>query len=304
MSPIKCFAAAALASMFPLLHAAPRCPGNVASLPLRLVQSSLIVVRTEINHSGPYDFVVDTGSQITAVDPKLASELNLKIEGTVGLVGVASFSQASIAALDTIKAGSYVVDKPFVVVEDLGQVQAADPRIRGVLGENFLAHFDLLIDYPHKVLCLDQTKVMEQNVRGEHVPLVRPNHPESEVPFTERLVIAVRLSDTGIRQILLQLDSGSDGPVLFASIRATAPWLVKRATLRGGNASQAQRPFALLPPQDIKVGTRTLSQIQFVTPVSASPSLPNLEEDGLLPTVLFQRVFICFADHYIIFDPR
>jgi hypothetical protein len=304
MSPIKCFAATTFALMFPVLHAAPRCLGNVASLPLRLVQSSLIVVPVEINHSGPHDFVVDTGSQITVVDPRLASELNLKIQGTVGLVEVASFAQASIATLETIKAGSYVVDKPFAIVHDLGQIQAVDPRIRGILGENFLAHFDLLIDYPHKLLCLDQTKVMEQNVRGEHVPLVRPHHPESEVPFTERLVIAVRLSDTGMRQILLQLDSGSDGPILYASIRATAPWLVKSATLRGGNASQAQRDFVLLPPQDMKVGTRTLTQVPFVTPVNASPSLTNREEDGLLPTVLFRRVFVSFADHYVVFDPR
>ncbi len=304
MSPIELFAATTLALMCPVLHAAPRCLGNVASLPLRLVQSSLIVVPVEIDHSGPYDFLVDTGSQITVVDPKLASELNLKVGGRVGLIQVASFAQASIAELDTIKAGSYVVDKPFVVVQDLGQIQAADPRIRGVLGENFLAHFDLLIDYPHKMLCLDQTKGMEQKVRGEHIPLVRPNNPESELPFTERLVISVRLSDTGLRQILLQLDSGSDGPILYASIRATAPWLANRAIPRGANASQAQRAFALLPPQDMKVGTRTLSQVPFVTPVSASRSLANREADGLLPTMLFQRVFINFADHYVVFDPR
>jgi hypothetical protein len=42
--------------------------------------------------------------------------------------------------------------KPLVVVQDLGSIQAADPRIRGVLGENFLAHLDLLIDYAHKLI--------------------------------------------------------------------------------------------------------------------------------------------------------
>ena len=31
--------------------------------------------------------------------------------------------------------------------------------------------------------------------------------------------------------------------------------------------------------------------------------MPARDEDGLLPTVLFQRVFICHADHYVIFDP-
>ena len=43
---------------------------------------------------------------------------------------------------------------------------------------------------------------------------VPPQHPEDESPFIERLVISVHLSETGDRPILLQLDSGSDGPIL------------------------------------------------------------------------------------------
>ena len=64
--------------VLPALYAVPRCPGNVASLTLRLVQGSLIIVPVEINHSGPYDFLVDTGAQITTVDSSLAVNLGLK----------------------------------------------------------------------------------------------------------------------------------------------------------------------------------------------------------------------------------
>jgi hypothetical protein len=59
-----------------------------------------------------------------------------------------------------------MVMKPIVVVQDLGPIQAADPRIRGVLGENFLAHFDVLIDYAHRLLCLDVGKLMQRELRG------------------------------------------------------------------------------------------------------------------------------------------
>ena len=52
-----------------MLHAEPHCPGNVTSVPLRLVQRSQIVVPVMINRSGPYDFMVDTGAQVTTVDP-------------------------------------------------------------------------------------------------------------------------------------------------------------------------------------------------------------------------------------------
>jgi len=93
--------------------------------------------------------------------------------------------------------GSQTVLKPLVVTQDLGAIRSADPRIRGVLGENFLAHFDMLIDYSHGLLCLDETKLMEKFIRGERIPLVTSRHPETELPFSERLVVSVNLSDTG-----------------------------------------------------------------------------------------------------------
>jgi predicted aspartyl protease len=287
----------------PALLAESHCPAGIASVTPRFVQRALIVIPVRINQKDPFDFMVDTGSQVTVVDPSLAQELGLKSQGTVGLVSVASYAQASLTVLDTLEAASQVVDKPFVVVQDLGPIHAADPRIRGVLGENFLAHFDLLIDYPHKLLCLDETGAMRESVRGEHIPLVTPQNPEDEVAFMERLVISVHLSGTGNRQILLQLDSGSDGLILYAGNEANSA-LLKQATLQVGGVSKAQRAFAVLPPQDMRIGTRTLNHVYFVTPVSVEQNLPAMETDGVLPTVLFQRVFISGGDHYVVFDPK
>jgi hypothetical protein len=54
----------------------------------------------------------------------------------------------------------------------------------------------------------------------------------------------------------------------------------------------------------MRIGTRTLSHISFVTPVSVEKNAPRQDEDGVLPTVLFQRVYISFVDRYVVFDPR
>ncbi len=289
----------------PAIEAEPRCPGNTASVTPRFVQHALIVIPVRINQSGPFDFMVDTGSQVTVIDPSLATELSLKAQGRVGLVSVASFAQASATVLDTLEADSKVVEKSPAIVQDLRQIQAADPRIRGILGESFLAHFDLLFDYGHKLLCLDKTSAMRDSVRGERIPLVRPQHPEDELAFMERLVISVRLSETGKQPILLQLDSGSDGPILYPGSRQLeVRALVQSAVLQGSNASGAQRAFAVVPPQNVQIGNRILSRISFVTPVSVARNLPTQHEDGLLPTVLFQRVFISGGAHFVIFDPK
>jgi hypothetical protein len=291
--------------ILPAIEAEPRCPGNIASVTPRFVQHALITIPVKVNQAGPFDFMVDTGSQVTVIDPSLASQLDLKPQGRVGLVSVASFAQASVTLLDTLEADSKVVEKSPAIVQDLGQIQAADPRIRGVLGESFLAHFDLLVDYGHKLLCLDETSAMRDSVRGERIPLVPPQHPEDELPFMERLVISVHLSGTGKQPILLQLDSGSDGPILYpGSEQPEVQALVHAAALQGGNATPAQRAFAVVPPQNMQIGNRILSHISFVTPVVVAKNLPGQHEDGLLPTVLFQRFFISGGDHYVVFDPR
>jgi hypothetical protein len=291
--------------ILPVVEAEPRCPGNTASVTPRLVRDALIVIPVRINQAGPFDFMVDTGSQVTVIDPSLASELNLKVQGRVGLVSVVNFAQASATVLDTLEADSHVIEKSPAIVQDLRPIQAADPHIRGVLGESFLAHFDLFVDYGHKLLCLDETSAMRDSVRGERISFIRPQHPEDELPFLERLVVSVRLSGTGKQPILLQLDSGSDGPILYpGSDQPEVQALVQSATLQGANTTDAQRAFAVLPPQNMQIGNRILTHVSLVTPVAVAKNLPRQREDGLLPTVLFQRVLISGRGHFVVFDPK
>jgi hypothetical protein len=283
-------------------QAEPRCPGDVEGLRPRVVAGALLVIPVMINQTGPFDFMVDTGSQLNVIDPTLAAQLNLKSQGTVGLVATAAYSRASFGVLDSLQAGSRLVLKPLVVVHDLGSIQAVDPRIRGVLGENFIAHFDVLIDYGHRLLCLDEAKLLEKDLRGERIPLVLPKHPERDLPFSQRLVVSVSLSDTGTRPILLQLDSGSDAPILYASRGGLEQPLLKQARLQGPKVYDARSAFAVLPPQDMRLGGHIVRKVPFVTPASGSQNIPDREEDGILATVLFQRVFVSHSGRFVIFD--
>jgi hypothetical protein len=162
----------------------------------------------------------------------------------------------------------------------------------------------VLLDYSRGLLCLDEAKLMEKYLRGERIPLVTSKHPETEVPFSQRLVVSVNLSDTGTRPILLQVDSGSDRPILYAGNRELEQPLLKRAKLQGPEVSDARREFAALPLQDMRLGSRIVRNVLFVTPASGSKDIPDREEDGILATVLFQRVYVSHSDRFVIFDPR
>jgi hypothetical protein len=296
--------AAALPITSTFSRAEAHCPANVAGLHPRLVAGALLVVPVKINGAGPFDFMVDTGSQINVIDPALAAQLGAKSQAIVSLVATATVFQASVVVLDSLEAGTKSAAKPLAAVQDLGPIQAADPLIRGVLGENFLAHFDVLIDYPRGLLCLDETRLMQRELHGERIPLVTSMHSETDLPFTERLVVSVSLSDIGTRPILLQVDSGSDGPILYAGKKELDEPLLKRARVQGPEVGESRRAFAILPPQDMRLGGRLVRKVPFVTPANATQSDPDRGEDGVLSTVLFQRVYVSHSDRFIIFDPK
>jgi Aspartyl protease len=304
MSLVKRFVASSLATLaLSVLHAEPRCPGNIGGSALRRIQDDLLVVRVVINRTGPYDFLVDTGSQITTIDPVLASDLHVRIEGTTGVSGVAIQSRRAFAFLDLIEVGNHSVSHSLAVIQDIAELRAADRGIRGILGENFLSRFDLLIDNRQQILCLDESRSLAQAVKGEHIPLEQPHGPRDDLPFTRPMVVSVRLTNADAAPVLLRLDSGSNTALLYAVQPQLLRPFVSRAPVLKRVVNGVEQAFAVLPAQNILVGTCPVRQVSFVIPMNDIGSSPRPREDGLLPTSAFARVFISYSQSYAALDP-
>src|ERR1035437_9782319 len=135
MSTLKVFVSLVLAAtLVPALTAETHCPGNVASLPFHLINRHQIIVQVSINHSGPYDFLLDTGAQMTHLDTSLAVELRLKKQGEALVEGIGSRQSAFLTHLDLLEAASHAVANQRVIVSDLKNLQSAGLRIRGKIG--------------------------------------------------------------------------------------------------------------------------------------------------------------------------
>ena len=263
MTNFKSFAFLVLAAtIVPALPAETHCPGNVASLPFRFVNRHLIVLAVSINHTGPYNFQLDTGTQITMIDPSLATGLHLETQGAAIVAGAGSRQSASIAKLDLLEAGSRSVANQRVVVYDLQNLQSADLHIQGILGEDFLEHFDMLIDNAHSLLCLDDTGAMRAGVKGTHIPLVASAEAVNGAVLPDLLIIAAHLTD-GTRPVRLMLDSGANAPILYNTSQYMALQLSQTVVLRGSGVDGAQRIFSALPPQDVKIGPLELTGVPF-----------------------------------------
>ena len=300
MTSFKVFALLVLAATIAsTLSAETSCPGNVASLPFRTVNRHQMIVPVSINHAGPFSFLLDTGTQMTMVDPALVAALHLETTGkaevsSVGMQSAASFAQASL-----VEAGSHSVANQKVLVYDLANLQSTGLNIQGVLGEDFLEQFDMLIDNGHSLLCLDNSAAMRTEVKGTRIPLQAQAADGSQLASS--LIVVARLSD-GMRPVRLKLDSGSNVNFLYNTSEYMALGLLRGASLHGGSGA-AQKSFTALPLQDVRIGASEFGKVPFITLAGTQKNSHTSEFDGLLTMGQFKRIFINHADHYAVLEP-
>lgn len=289
-----------------VVFAEAQCPAGVTPVRYHSLGLSQIGTAVFVNHSGPYEFLVDTGAQITIIEPSLAEELQLKPQASIGVISVSKYAKASLTIPELVEAGGASAKQPLVAIQALGQIQHGNPQIRGILGETFLARFDLLIDYVHKSLCLDGTRNMQQQMTGEHMPLLEQQGRQSDLPYTQPVLISVHLRGDGAKGTILRLDSGTNAPVLFAGRQERPEWMMRNSGTRGSVAGNGTGiTLAITPAQEVKFGSHVVRQIAFFTPVGPGETLAGAGgEDGLLPTSLFKRVFISYVDGFAILDPK
>jgi hypothetical protein len=282
-----------------------RCPADSAAIPYHSLEGSLIGLSVTINQSGPYEFLVDTGAQITIIDPLLAGQLALRPQGSIGVVSVVNYASADLVKPELVEVGPAAVPNLLVAVQGLKKIQMANPKIRGILGENFLGRFDLLIDYRRKMICLDQSKELEKQIQGERVPVIEQTERAGDMAYTRPVLVTVHMPGDGKQGMVLRLDSGSNAPMLFQNRLGDAWWLQRNHAREGNVAGKGGAlAFATMPAQEVEIGSHTKRQIAFLTPISEKPAAASNGEDGLLPTTLFNAVFISYSDHFVVFEPR
>jgi hypothetical protein len=303
MTTFPWFASLVLAAtIVPAPAAETHCPGNVSSVPSLFVNHHQIVLAVSINHTGPYKFLLDSGAQITMIDPSLAAALHLNAQGTTVLAGVGSRQLASFVQLDLIETGSHAVANQMVLVYDLQNLHF-DLHLQGILGEDFLEHFDLLIDNSHRLLCLDDSAAMRTEVKGPHIPLLATAEPEGRITIPSLLVITVRLSDA-LRPVRLLLDSGTNAPLLYNTSQYMKLQFSHDVNLHGTGVDGAQQILSALPPQDVKIGSLELPSVPFLSLGGIKKDAREKGFDGVLPMELFRCVFIDHADHSAVLNPR
>ena len=277
----------------PALPASPDAASNT-SLPVRTINGYLMVVSVSINDHGPFDFLVDTDTNTTLIEPTLAEELALTPNDRLQLTSLGSSTDVPRYFLQRFRVGPASVSNLEALALPLKQLTALDSKIRGVLGMNFLLHNSFRLDYDRHTLELYPFPEEARVPAGLRVP----------VEINEsRLLIKVVSAAAPRGSWKLALDSGIAQFLIFeqrisptSSICASANCLVKVST------NLARQSAATMLLHDLSIAEAHLPETQVVV-LRNGLQKPTDPQDGLLPAAPFHSIFFDRSNATLVFSP-
>jgi predicted aspartyl protease len=269
---------------------------NIVTAKVKLDDLSMIIVPVSINGSGPYDFLLDTGSAKTVVDQKLADQLGLQRAGEKTVVGMLASARMSVVHVNSLSVAGAIVPGGDIFSSD--HPPTVTSKVRGVLGEDFLKNFDLLIDYRRQSIRLESPLgSMAETAVGERLPL-QLNGVLHGQPTRNRLVVPGHIPELGDKPMLLLLDSGTNSPTLF--LDSLGPGEAQQESMRVGNFNQwVSLSASTRTVRSLSLGSNSLTNLTLI----AISRRAEVDTDGLVPTSLFHCVFISHQGKFAILNP-
>jgi hypothetical protein len=257
----------------------------------RQAEKTVIVVSLTANNQGPFDFVLDTGTDTCIVEPELARQLSLVALDRLEMHTFARTQMLVRSSIGVLAAGSAHAENVEVLIQDLPELRRIDSHLRGIVGQNFLSHWNYLLDYHRHTLRFEMANEIELAIEGERVPIdTREN----------KMLVASEAQAQGRARLRLLLDSGTNSVILMPKASqaidpSSQAWLTAANGLQAGMKTGRVRELMVGSQQfhDLAVGVAT-----------PSAGYEGRIEDGLLPTALFQSLYVNNHENFVVFNPR
>jgi Aspartyl protease len=257
------------------------------------------IVQVSLNGSGPYPFVLDTGANVSMVKRRLLQELKVPIAGAVVLVAALGESLHERAQLQSVSLSGLSVQNVEVNTLEGSELGGIPEQVQGVLGENFLDQFDLLIDNDKQLLVLDQTPQLENSLTGEQLQISHSGISNAS-PTAHRIFVPLKLPDLLTTPVLFLVDSATNAAI-FYPLKNELPG-VKRLAQYGSIHSLSSDQQCHVEHTGLDIGSHRYRDIVLAT--CEGMTRDAIDTDGLLPTSIFHSLFICHRIGYVIANPR
>ncbi|KPF88637.1 peptidase A2A [Novosphingobium sp. AAP83] len=290
--PIFIMLALAMLGTTPALHAQLDQPTASEVLKLERDLHNRMTVPVRIGSQGPFDFLIDTGSERTVLSREVATKLALAISGTATVVGVAGSVPVELVEIDEISLGKrtyYTLTAPLLDDRFIG----AD----GIVGIDSLQDQRVLIDFAANQMLVGDAATLGGS-RGFEI-VVRAKRKSGQLIMANAIIDGVKTD--------IVIDTGSDSSIGNIALRNA---LSRRRTMQSttlisvtGQTIDAEMAMA----STINVEGLKLNNV--VISFADSPAFNRLglvQRPALLMGMsqlrLFKRVAIDFSMRRILFD--
>lgn len=256
---------------------------NPAPTPFVLLDDGSIVVPVTIGGTGPYRFVVDTGSSRTVISTRLWQELRLPVMSKTRMVTPAGRDEAYVVRLTGLSIccpSEFTVEAAVMTADRY----AAGQRVDGLIGQDVLSTVIYTIDYARRAIVWHSAADLPDGLR---LPL--------DVS-AQRVLVSLPQYSGDPSPLSLIPDSGSDALVLFAHARDKLQMTPLDVGVVSGVAGTRLAHRVQL--EDLVVGQARLQNPLAVLIDSGEPAA--LMGDGLLPLHGFSTVTFNVAGGFMI----
>lgn len=244
-----------------------------------------------VEGTGPFAFMIDTGSQATAITEEIRDRAGLAPAGTATLVGMASRRQVALASVGRIEFGTNSFTNFAAPVLERTHVGAD-----GIIGLDALQDFRVLLDFRKQTISVEDAR--EKEGRGGFEIVVRARSRLGQLLITDAMVEGVRATviiDTGAQASLGNL-------ALREKIRARRAQAVLHTDVNGVDIIGE---LAMVRSLTIECLALTDVPLTFAdAPAFAALGLADepVLSIGMQHLALFDRVAIDFGRKRIAFD--
>lgn len=161
-------------------------------------RTNRMTVPVTIGKHGPFDFLIDTGSERTVLSRKVATEMGLSVTGKGVIVGVAGSLPVELVDVDELTFGRrkfYSLTAPLLEGEHIG----AD----GIVGLDSLQEQRVVFDFARNRMLVDEAR-KRTGLAGFDI-VVKARRRSGQLIMTNALVDGVKTD--------IVIDTGSDGSV-------------------------------------------------------------------------------------------
>jgi predicted aspartyl protease len=256
----------------------------------RLVDGNLIVIPLNSGNGASFDFILDTGTDTTVIDPAVASRLSFVPEDRIEVVSLLGSRPVLRGFIPALSVGDSRVENLQVLLQKLPELRRLDSRIGGILGQNFLSHFNYILDYRRQVVRFESEDEVQEAIDGEHVAIEWKD---------DRMIVASEAQSRASASLRLVLDSGADSLVLLRKAAQTLDVPRESPSLQLVSGGQVEMQAGKV--NVLMVGSAKLRQVAALLP-DADPGVPI--GDGLLPTILFRALYVNNHEGFVVFNPQ